>query len=105
MTLTIKRNERPRAERAKLAVDLMNEIASRATYGSIKMTYVEGTDRDLCPDVPYSYANLAVAAGAPDRPNFVCAVDLLDKDQTREGIDQLVTYGLLPAYYNPEDAL
>ena len=105
MTMKNKRNERPRAERAKIAVDMMDQIASRATYGSIKMTYVEGTDRDLCPGAPYSYANLSVIAGSPDAPQFVCAVDLLDRDETRSGIDQLVTYGLLPAYYNPEDAL
>lgn len=105
MNANYPKDERPRAERAKIAVDLMNEIARRATYGSIKMTYVEGNDRDLCPAAPYQYANLSVVAGAPDRPNFVCSVDLLDRTETRAGIDQLVGYGLLPAYYDPEDAL
>lgn len=101
MTTTI--NERPRPARARLALAIMEEVTARAVYGSYRFTFVEGRDADLCKDLPYNYANFSVIIGEEGRSQFVCTVDLLDRDKTEEGITKLVTYGLLPAYFDAKD--
>ena len=96
-------NERTRQQRARLALAIMEAVTDRAVYGSYRFTFVEGRDADLCKDLPYNYSNFSVIIGEEGHSQFVCTVDLLDRDKTEEGISQLVTFGLLPAYFDAND--
>lgn len=97
-------NTRDYTQRRKVADAILDAMMRRTPCGSYRFSYVEGRDEDLCKDLPYNYGNLSVVLGEPyGRSNYVVTVDLLNRDETNKGIDQLVAYGLLPAGFRPND--